>query len=137
MKRALVYLAGPMRGYPDLNRQAFQKAADRLRKIGYDVFCPPEEDDAAFGVGAEWSPEQLAKAMRRNIAALLESDVVALLPGWERSRGAVLEAEIGFQIGIPVRNFSPDVGFTALSTLQVQNARLHLSSASSSFLEPL
>lgn len=38
MKR--IYIAGPMRGYPEHNVPAFNRAADRFRALGWDVVNP-------------------------------------------------------------------------------------------------
>ena len=38
--------------------------------------------------------------MRADIAELVKCDGVALLPGWERSRGASLEAHIAHSLGM-------------------------------------
>ena len=42
--------------------------------------------------------------MRRDIAALMECDTVATLPGWQDSRGASLEVHIGKELGMKVVN---------------------------------
>jgi nucleoside 2-deoxyribosyltransferase len=90
MKR--VYLAGPMSGHPDLNFPAFHRAAASLRASGYEVLNP-----------AELVPDQTTKwedCMRKDIAALVTCDGIALLPGWENSRGAQLENLIASRLGM-------------------------------------
>ncbi len=95
-----VYLSGPMTGLPDLNFPAFNAAAFRLRTQGLDVVNPAEiNPDAAL----TWE-----QCMRADIKALCECDVIALLPGWEGSKGAHLEVHIAHRLGIKV---------TALDTL--------------------
>lgn len=37
------YLAGPMRGYPNLNAEAFDRARTHLRQLGWSIHCPVEE----------------------------------------------------------------------------------------------
>jgi len=85
-----LYIAGPMTGLPDLNFPAFHAEAARLRALGYEVSNP-----------AEINPDPTAgweACMRADIAELVKCDGVALLPGWERSRGASLEAHIAHSL---------------------------------------
>lgn len=90
-----VYISGPMTGLPELNFPAFNAAAFRLRAAGFSVVNPAElcPDPAA-----DWS-----QCMRADIKALCDCDVIALLPGWEDSKGAHLEVHIAHRIGIKVR----------------------------------
>ena len=92
---AKLYLSGPMTGYPDLNFPAFHAAARRLRGLGYVVVNPAELNPA--GSEKSWHD-----CMRDDIAALVYCDVVALLPGWENSRGAQLEVEIARRMDLRV-----------------------------------
>ena len=90
-----VYLSGPMTGLPELNFPAFCAEADRLRGLGYDVVNPAEiNPDAAM----PWD-----QCMRADIKALCDCDMIALLPGWETSKGAHLELHIAHRIGIAVK----------------------------------
>lgn len=78
-----VYLAGKMTGLPDLNFPLFHSEAARLRALGYDVVNPAEINvDPAAGWG---------ECMRRDIPELLTCKAIALLDGWENSKGARLE----------------------------------------------
>lgn len=101
-----LYIAGPMSGLPRWNFDAFAEAADSLRAAGYDVVSP-HEIDLACGFDPD-DPEEtftLAdwhEAMRRDVEALLHVDGVALLPGWQRSSGAFVEAVVADAIGLPV-----------------------------------
>ena len=80
--KLVVYIAGPMRGLPDLGRRNFQAAEDCLKARGFSVLNPAV------------MPEDLpAEAyMPICLAMLREADIVALLPGWENSAGAKIEA---------------------------------------------
>jgi hypothetical protein len=92
MKR--IYIAGPMTGLPELNFPAFHAEARRLRALGYEVINPAEINaDPA----AEW-----AQCMREDIAQLVQCDGIALLPGWQNSRGASLEHHIAKALGMRV-----------------------------------
>ena len=90
-----VYLSGPMTGLPELNFPAFHAAAFRLRAMGFDVVNPPEiNPDSAMG----WE-----QCMRADIKALCDCDTIALLPGWENSKGAHLEVHVAHRLGIKVK----------------------------------
>ncbi len=89
-----LYLAGPMTGIEALNFPAFHAEAFRLRALGYNVVNPAEINvDPTKG----WS-----ECMRADIAQLVKCDGIALLPGWEQSRGARLECHIAQQLGMDV-----------------------------------
>lgn len=89
-----IYLSGPMSGLPDLNFPAFHAEAARLRALGYDVVSP-----------AEVNPDHTMsweQCMRADIKALCDCDAIALMPGWENSKGAHLELHIAHRIGLKV-----------------------------------
>lgn len=90
-----LYIAGPMTGYPDLNYPAFRAAATQLGALGYPTENPADNDD---GTARTWS-DYLRLAIRQ----MLTCDGVALLDGWEDSKGARLEVHIATEIGMPVR----------------------------------
>jgi hypothetical protein len=87
-----VYLAGPMTGLPEFNFPAFNRAAASLRASGYFVINPVEIDSDTTGKWEDY--------MRKDIPQLLTCDQIALLPGWENSRGAKLEKHIADQLGM-------------------------------------
>lgn len=88
-----VYIAGPITGRPDLNRIAFGDAVDGLRAAGYEPLSP----HGPLIEGWEWE-----HYMRRALTLMLTADAVALLPGWEDSRGAALEAHLAANLGMQV-----------------------------------
>ena len=97
----LVYVAGPMTGIEDFNFPAFAAAAERLKLNGYEVINPADNDNG--------DPEQAAQSgtpwedyMRKDLADVLEADAVAVLPGWQRSRGASLEVTVATALGVPI-----------------------------------
>lgn len=97
--RHVVYVAGPMTGFPDQNYPAFNAAAEKLRALGYGVLNPVDcEQDNDTGAPQAWS-----WYMRRALAMLIRADAVALLPGWEMSRGAMLEVHVSEQLGMDIR----------------------------------
>ena len=88
-----IYIAGPMTGLPEFNYPAFHDAAAHLRALGYDVVSPAE-------INAELAHEGWLPCMRRDIAGLVRCDGIALLPGWNRSRGAQIEATLAISLGL-------------------------------------
>lgn len=114
-----VYVAGPMTGYPDLNFPAFHAAARDLRQRGFVVLNPAEinaDHDAEFQqrvaeVTCQESRRRMERdhwraCMRRDLAALVTCYGIAMLPGWERSRGATLEHHNATQLGLVVESLA-------------------------------
>lgn len=101
------YICGPMRDYPRFNFDAFDAAAADLRGRGMVVISPadidreigfdPDEHDESF-----FEPLEL---IRRDVAAVLKSDCVVVLPGWDRSIGACAEAAIARWANKPVMEY--------------------------------
>lgn len=91
-----VYISGPMTGLPKLNFPAFHAAARSLRASGYEVTSPAEMDEAE-GTTRTW-----AEYLKRDIKVLLDCEAIALLHGWERSKGARLEKHVAEQVGLRV-----------------------------------
>lgn len=95
-----IYIAGPMSGLPEFNYPAFAAAAAALRMAGYEVASPHEVDVSDVSeADRTWT-----LYMRRCIPMLLSCDAVALLPGWIRSRGAMLEFRIAVALGMECRS---------------------------------
>jgi len=96
--KTTVYIAGPMRGYPRFNFDAFDAAQSHLESLGYRVISPaaldrevgfnPDDEDALSTFDNE-------AAFERDVAAIRECAVVALLPGHGKSIGATAERCIG------------------------------------------
>ncbi|MEM5384158.1 DUF4406 domain-containing protein [Paraburkholderia phymatum] len=89
-----LYIAGPMTGYPELNFPAFHAEAARLRALGFEIVNPAEIN---ADPNAEW-----LDCMRADIKQLVDCDGIALLPGWEQSRGASIEQGIARDLGLVV-----------------------------------
>jgi hypothetical protein len=112
MKR--VYVAGPMSGIPEFNFPAFNAAAAKLRAEGYVVFNPAERDIERHGGvdiskgNATGSQEHAAKehgfSLREALAddtawICKEANAIAMLPGWENSKGARAEWHLSLALG--------------------------------------
>jgi hypothetical protein len=94
MIREAIYISGPMSGKPDLNFPAFHEAAARLRASGHAVINPAEMDES------DEAPKEWHEYLRRDIAELVKCTHIAMLPGWQDSRGATLEKHIADALGI-------------------------------------
>lgn len=111
-----VYLAGPMSGYPSYNFRAFEIATERLREDGWEVFSPHEitcqvwqrEYGKIFDPAvdkADWGDPILDKMLAEDLTAVAKADVLALLPGWEKSKGARIEIRVARLLKKPVRTY--------------------------------
>jgi hypothetical protein len=100
----IIYLAGPMTGLPDFNYPAFIATAQRMRRAGFYVVTPAEN---GLPASAPW-----AAHMRRDLHAMMDCQGVAVLPGWEASRGAQLEVTVAKALGMPVRTVGEWLGVT-------------------------
>jgi hypothetical protein len=111
-----IYLAGPMTGIPEFNYPAFHAAAAQLRAEGHEVFSPAEADNRRHGVdiskgNATGDPKQAAAehgfdrriALAEDLAWICaEADAIAVLPGWENSKGANAELATAYALGLHV-----------------------------------
>ena len=99
-----VYLAGPMHGIPEYNFPAFDAAAKEWRRAGWEVVSPAELDRVNHV--HEFTnplPENfLREAMKRDLAALCDCQAIALLPGWEKSRGVEVELKLATLLKLQV-----------------------------------
>lgn len=95
-----VYLAGPMRGIPELNCPAFDAAAARLRSQGSIVFSPADGDRWLEHTGRPVNPRTCLELDTEWICR--EAECVALLPGWENSKGARAEKALAEALGLMV-----------------------------------
>ena len=94
-----IYLAGPMRGYLEYNFPEFIRVAQEIRDKGHDVFNPAERE-LQDGFNPETDTvKELAYYMQMDLPEVCKSDAVAVLKGWDKSRGAVLEVLVAFGIG--------------------------------------
>lgn len=110
-----VYLAGPMRGIKAYNHPAFDRAAARLREEGHIVFSPAEHD-REFMPEFDWlnltgdphldgiPSKGLREAILTDLMWICEqADAMALLPGWQNSRGVSIEKPLADFIGLFIR----------------------------------
>jgi hypothetical protein len=104
MRKKRYYIAGPMTGHPQFNYPLFDSVATKLRGMGFDIVSPAELDDpsirkvALASKDGAFDPEAFsggtwADFLARDVKLIADDvDGVILLPEWETSRGARLEA---------------------------------------------
>jgi hypothetical protein len=97
-----IYLAGPMTGIEELNFPLFNAETARLRALGWEVTNPVEVNPDPT---AQW-----IDCMLDDIPVLMACDMIALLPGWENSKGARLEHCIALNHGMSVMMAADIVG---------------------------
>jgi len=74
----------------------FNRVAKRLRESGHEVVNPAELDEE------EKRKKSWVACLRRDIPYLLQCDAVAVLPGWQNSKGANLEIYIARALEMPI-----------------------------------
>lgn len=116
---ATVYLAGPMTNVLDHNYPAFDRHAALLKGGGRKVINPADHDrKAGIVIG---TPEGDEAAFRWDFEQIItKADGVAVIAGWERSRGARAEVELARLIGKFVVHAD---NLTELSSMEIKLAR--------------
>jgi len=90
-----IYVSGPMTGHADYNFPAFHAAAVRLREAGRAVVNPAEN----FGGRTDLPRETY---LRADVILLAQCEAIAMLPGWQESRGAKLEYLLARELSMAV-----------------------------------
>lgn len=126
-----VYLAGKMTGVPNYGYEAFTEAKYRLRDMGHWVLTPFDATNSVWirHFGRDFNPfldkcdygsKLLHDCWQEDVRVLLWSECVALLDGWETSKGSRLEVQTALLFGkkiVRAVDFSPlnlvvEVNFT-------------------------
>ena len=106
MTKKVVYICGPMRGYPDYNFPTFDRAERILRNRGYHPVSPAAMDRLFEGWGAappgdaEFTQSDFKRFILRDLVALMDCDAICMLPGWQDSKGAKLEKALAEFLGL-------------------------------------
>lgn len=91
-----VYIAGPITGYKNDNREAFEAGAKRVESWNCEAVSPinnkPRTQNNA--------PPLWEDYMRMGIVQLMGCDEIYLLKGWESSKGAVIEHQLATALGM-------------------------------------
>lgn len=88
------YISGPMTGIADFNRPAFAAEAARLRAEGVYVVNPAEN---GLPPDAAWVDH-----LRADIRDMMDCNAIHMLPGWTKSKGAMLEYHIASKLGFTI-----------------------------------
>lgn len=107
MSKPKVYLAGPMRGRPNANVEAFDAAHLRWTAAGWLVFSPGRLLHALGYTDDETQHadrNHLNHVFQIDFACLFAADAIAMLEGWERSIGATGELALAQILGLAVYN---------------------------------
>ena len=89
-----VYIAGGMSGYEEFNFPAFNRAEEILRGVyGYKRVINPAKLHSTTDLPWE-------EFLNQDLRELITCDAVFLLKGWEKSRGATLEAFVAYILGL-------------------------------------
>ncbi len=107
-----VYIAGPMTGIADFNYPAFDAAEKELRELGFAYIINPANTGRRFGVAKSYD-----FYLRESLRQVLTCEAVALLDGWESSKGAILEYYMAKTLGLPIFQFPSG---TTLAEIQGQ-----------------
>jgi hypothetical protein len=109
-----------MTGVPQFNVPFFDKTARELRYAGWEILSPAELDSPDMRAQALASTDgdisKLENKTQETWGQVLGRDVtrvaddvygLIMLPGWEKSRGARLEAYVGLLTGKKFKQWAP------------------------------
>jgi hypothetical protein len=97
-----LYISGPITGMPDLNRKAFKDMANDLFRLGNQAINP---HDIGENIEAEFPYDktpQWIDYMKADCSELCKCDGVVVLPGYEKSKGALIETAIATMLEMPI-----------------------------------
>lgn len=102
-----LYIAGPMRGIPEFNFPEFDRAQVLLFEAGHEAINPADHDRGnGFDGKGMTGDEDLAAlgfslpdALTWDLQQVAEADGVAVLDGWEKSKGARAEVATAHALG--------------------------------------
>lgn len=115
----ILYLSGPMTGFPDHNKAAFDEAALALRAVGFIIISPVELDEDRpewfqASTGWEVSDEEYNDLLDRDVDQVALADGIIFLPGWSNSGGAGREGEHARDLRKRMYLWIPDMPQTPL-----------------------
>jgi len=84
-----------MTGLPNYNHELFNRVAQEFRQVGFSVCSPAEFFDGD-------TTKERKEYMREAVKYMLEADTIVLLPGWQESKGARLEAAIATELDLTI-----------------------------------
>jgi hypothetical protein len=105
-----VYIAGPIAGISDGNKEAFRARAQQLIAAGHEPLNPWDipawhPGHKCIGKPVEHSTEHLYGCfLRSDLMRMMFCDGISLLDGWENSKGARTEEHVARSIGLELIN---------------------------------
>jgi len=116
MHKNTIYIAGPMRGKPNWNYEAFDKAEKMMSELGWDVVNPATLDENSKDTqGLHCEPDDFdpdgdsyhrdvnRKIMRRDLDVICDRcDAIYMLEGWQMSQGACAEFYLSCSLGLDI-----------------------------------
>ncbi len=98
-----LYISGPIRGKKSGNRPAFAKAVTYLDSLGYASINPHDLQDKPTDKPDTKSPLDIRIIMLHDIMVLAtQCHGIFMLPGWEKSSGALAEYWFARSINMPI-----------------------------------
>jgi hypothetical protein len=124
MKKRRAYLSGPMSGYKDWNIPFFNEVAGILRSQNWEILNPGEWEEQQFRNHAE--------CLRFDILQIVqdkEIDHIILLPGWQDSKGAVVEFVVAKALNLKCLEYvdygdNGELKLRTLSEIELNSDRL-------------
>ena len=110
-----VYIAGPMTGHEDYNREGFEKGVAFCNEQGWIPVNPwgvdpLHEDDCP--PGPKYTHVQGTHPwecwLKASLRKMLTCQQILMLPGWENSRGARIEHDLAEKCGMTIWYMYPD-----------------------------
>ena len=104
---AVVYVSGPMTGYENFNRGAFELARGFLMRQGFSTLVPGDGEEFDEIEQHAWraAPSKRAFYLRRDFNMILVANAIVVLPGWTDSEGALSEVRMAQDLGLPVYDY--------------------------------
>lgn len=91
-----IYVSGPVTGYDEYNKPAFDNVKEKLLKLRFDEVITP------FDVSLTKDDKLWIDYMKEDIQALLTCNAICMLNGSSYSKGAMIEQNIAIGLGYDI-----------------------------------